>query len=115
MDEIVTQHLQRVADEMDVQMVVLTNRVVMPKYFTLGDIVIKVELFQSAPAEPDVNKPHLVVNEFCVSIVGLDGDHIISRRVGMLAIFCYESIYETLTKQGFGNFEATEVLKLLDF
>ncbi len=116
-DHIITNKMQRVAATMKENLTVLTNRVVLPKYFVLGDLVVMVELFESSTSDPDPSTPHLAINEFYVSIVGLDiAERVVRRRVGMLSLFSYESVFATLTGEGEpGEFDATIVLKKLDF
>lgn len=114
LEAIVNRKLQNVASSLEALWTPLT-RDAFPMYGVLDDIVLRIEGFEHAHLENVADRGNLVLAEFCVSVGALDRlGRPFHRRVGMLSLFGYESLYRTLTDEP-AEYRATEVLKKLDF
>ncbi|HSX14426.1 MAG TPA: hypothetical protein VLE72_00745 [Candidatus Saccharimonadales bacterium] len=114
--EIVNQTLADIARSLNEVCEPLSADIGLPKYFTLGDFLIVVHLFEKIDDDLTTDEPRLVIIQHCVSLVAIDRrlGSIETVRVGMLAWLRYESIYKTVTNaRTYMDFDLERVLAKL--
>lgn len=98
--EVITHHLEVVAQSLDEPLVSLTQTPVgLPRYYIIGDVVIMVQRFLSSEEKPNPDEPAVMTFSYCTYLMALDADKKLKhRKIGTLRFLDYSGIAKAITE-----------------